>query len=456
MTEFFSSVWWLIVALGVLVSVHEFGHFWVARRLGVKVLRFSIGFGQAVWRRVSADGCEYRIGWIPLGGYVKMLDEREGEVDPSESHMAFNRQRVGTRIAIVLAGPLINLLLALVLFWFAYMVGIQGLRPWVGEVSGLAADAGFRNGDLIVKVAGRDAASWEAASNLLLARGLKKLATEVTVRRAPDELRTLWLDLDQITTRLDQSNLLSEIGIESQRPPLPAVLESVEKDGPAAVAGLQAGDRIVAMDGQNLDSGFQWRKYLRSHPGKALKLDIKRGNRSLAMVVTPAAREDQGRVVGIIGVRLKPLTAQARIDVRHKYLVTERFGPLDALLKAGNQVALVTRLTASMIGRIVVGRASVKNLSGPVMIADYARQEADLGLSRFLQFLGLLSVSLFILNLLPIPVLDGGHLLYYFAELVRGKPLSQRVQMLGHMAGMALLGSVMVLVVFQDLQRLFG
>ena len=444
----------LIVTLGVLITVHEFGHFWVARRLGVKVLRFSIGFGRPLWRRVGRDGVEYAIAVLPLGGYVKMLDEREGEVAPDERQRAFNCQPVGSRIAIVLAGPAFNFLFAVLAYAFMFMVGIPGVKPLLDEPrpKSLAEAGDFRKGDLVMAVDGKATPTLGAVMLALVDRAMTGEAIEVEVLDADDRTRIRTLDTRESQGLADPAQVFERVGLVPWQPVLPAVIGQVMRDGAAERAGLRPGDRIVLADGKPIADWRQWREVIERHPSQAFSARIEREGVERSLELIPDAREDErGQRVGFIGA-----VADMPEDLARNLRVVVRYGPLDAVGAAIGKTWDISLLTLRMLGRMLVGRASLDNLSGPLTIARFAGQAASAGLIAFVSLLALVSISLGVLNLLPVPVLDGGHLLYYLIELIKGSPLSETVQNLGQQVGIAVLLLLMGLALFNDFSRIIG
>jgi len=450
------SVAAFIVTIGVLVTFHEFGHFWVARTLGVRVLRFSVGFGKALWRRIGKDGVEYVVAAVPLGGYVKMLDEREAEVPAADVHRAFNRQNVWKRIAIVAAGPLANFLLAFVAYWVVYVAGVQGLKPVIAEppATSRAAAAGLHAGDEIVAVDGEPIPTFQILRTELIDRALDQPSVQLQVRSAAGGVRDEEFPL--AGARVDPEYLFEDLGLAPLEPPIPAVLAEVVKGDPAAAAGFQPGDRLLSYRSSDaagtIGSWQEWAAFLRAHPGDAVDVEIERGGSRRTLTVILAREErDDGRAQGRFG---------ARVDVPAGLwdnLVTEhRLSMWAAAPAAAAQTARMSVLTLKMLYRMVLGDVSVKNVTGPIQIAQFAGYTASIGLVSFLSFIAIMSVSLAVLNLLPVPVLDGGHLLYYLVELVKGSPLSDRAQAVGQQVGLTLLIALMGLAFYNDILRLIN
>jgi regulator of sigma E protease len=458
MGEVIGSIWWLLVALGLLITFHEFGHFWVARKLGVRVLKFSVGFGKPIWSRRGADGTEYMVAAIPLGGYVKMLDEREGEVPPDQLDQAFNRKSVWARIAVVSAGPIFNLVFAVLAFWLMFVVGIPESRPLIGNVSGIAAEAGIEPGDAIVAVDGRDTRTWSHAILELVAHALDRNDVLVSVEDAAGIQSEHNLELTGLGPDFSEENTLQAIGLEPWRLQVPAVVGEVTDGSPAFEAGLYEGDRIVSIAGEEV-GGWSWIGLLvQKHgvEGKPLAMTVERDGVQLDLEVRP--RKDSTGLFSsrlLLGVRNAEISSEQRAFLERAAILL-RLGPVEGLTAAVKETWRLTGSTLGLLGRMIAGKASVKNLSGPISIAQFANTSATAGLSHFLFFLGAISLSLGILNLLPIPVLDGGHLLYYLIELAKGSPVSEQVQVAGQYFGLIALAGLMSLAFINDILRLVG
>jgi regulator of sigma E protease len=458
MSEVFGSIWWLLITLGVLITFHEFGHFWVARRLGVRVLRFSVGFGRPLWSRRGRNGTEYVVAAIPLGGYVKMLDEREVEVAPEELDQAFNRKPVGARIAIVAAGPVFNLVFAVLAFWVMFMVGIPETRPVIGSVSGIAAAAGIEPGDAIVAVDEEDTRTWSHALLALIAHALDREEVVVTVEDASGITSEHALDLTGLGDDFSEERTLEAVGIQPWRLEVPAVVGEVSADSPAESAGLREGDRIVEIAGEPVTDWTRigWLVQQHGQEDQPLALVIERDGAMIDKQIRPVRHETgwfDSRL--IIGISNADISAEQRATLERAAILL-RLGPLEGLTAAVRETWRLTTSTLGLLARMVTGKASVKNLSGPISIAQFANTSASAGFSQFLFFLGAISLSLGILNLLPIPVLDGGHLLYYLIELAKGSPLSEQAQIAGQYFGLIALACLMGLAFVNDILRLVG
>lgn len=449
-----SSAFFFVITLGVLITFHEFGHFWVARRLGVKVLRFSIGFGKPLWSRTAgADKIEYVIAALPFGGYVKMLDEREGPVAAAEQHRAFNRQPLLSRSAIVLAGPVFNFLLAIVVYWLVFMAGVSGLKPIVGEIAtgSIAEQGGFVPGDEIITVGTTETRSWNAAVMALLDQALAERVVAISIKTEDGKLQERHLDVSSLPSGLDQNNLFELVGFEPARPKIPPMIGQIEAGSPSAKADLRTGDLVLSGDGVAIEDWEQWVEFVRERPEKTIAVEVDRQGERVTLHLVPARVESRGGDYGRIGAGV-----QQADDEINRFTVKEQYGPLRSLGKAVAKTWEITVLTLRMLYNMLLGDVSVSNLSGPLSIAQYAGGSASIGLVPYLTFLAIVSISLGVLNLLPVPILDGGHLLYYVAEGIRGRPLSEHAEMIGQRIGVAMILSMMLLAFYNDLVRIFG
>lgn len=442
------------VAIGVLVVFHEFGHFWVARRVGIKVLRFSVGFGRPIWSRTGRDGTEYAIAWIPLGGYVKMLDEREGEVEEGQKRYAFNRKPIWARSLVIVAGPLFNFLFAILAYWAIFMIGSTELRPVIGQVieGTPAAAAGFQRGDEIQAIGGEATPSWNDVLMEFMDNVTSSGRLAVQVETAKGIETTRYLDLGRIGPLGENPNVLEVLGLRRWRPRLEPQVSQVLPGSAAAAAGIERGATIVSANDHPIDTWQDLVHYVQARPGETTTFTIvNNGHRRQVTVTLGSRKTENGTVIGVLGVR--PVIPKQKLKrLRH----TVRYGPIQAMKHALTQTWEFSSLTVEMLWRMVRGKASMKNLSGPITIARYAGTSVSLGVVPFLSFLAIVSISLGVLNLLPIPVLDGGHLLYQAIEWVRGRPLSDWAQGIGQQIGIAFLVALMALAFYNDLTRLFG
>ncbi|MDV3505430.1 RIP metalloprotease RseP [Marinobacter sp. M-5] len=440
----------LALTLGILVTLHEYGHFWVARRCGVKVLRFSVGFGKPLFSWYDRHGTEFAIAAIPLGGYVKMLDEREGPVPDELRDQAFNSKPPSRRIAIAAAGPVANFLFAIFAYWLLSVVGFTTVAPIVGDVTpdSIAERMGLAEGMEIHEVDGHRVTSWRDINMRLLERAGEhsNVVVAVSDEGRRDKLSTT---LDGWRLRDDNPDPLGEFGVQPWRPDIPAVLGEIAGGGRAEAAGLQPDDRIMAVGGEPVANWFELVEVIRNSPEQTLDISLERGGEIINVSVTPESRtSDAGQNIGFVGAGV------AQVSWPDEVLRDVQFGPLAAIPNAVSETWADTRLTLVAIKKMVTGLLSPTNLSGPITIARVAEASVSSGFEDFIRFLAYLSVSLGVLNLLPVPVLDGGHIVYYTIEAIRRKPLSEQVQALGLRIGMALILTLMVFALYNDLMRL--
>lgn len=453
-----------IVTIGLLVTIHEYGHFQVARWCGVKVLKFSIGFGKPLWQKTfGKDKTEFVLAAIPLGGFVKMLDEREQkaeleanpeltQINYSEAELkrAFNRQTVWKRIAIVSAGPIANLLLAIVLYWGLFMLGVTGTRPIIGDVAkdSLAAQASITTGEVIQKINGEPVSSWQEARWVLLEESLESKSVKIEAINQNNEMFQHTLSFTGINND-SEIDVLKKIGLEEYRPTIAAVIGEILPDTTSEKAGFKADDKIISIDGVTIIDWEQVVNIVKASPNKKLWFEIERAQKTLRIAATPEKVEENGESIGRMGAAVK--IDQKELD---KLLVQFNYSPLMSLQKAVNKTWSTSIFSLKMLGKMLVGQVSLKSISGPVTIADYAGKSANMGLKTFLSFLALVSISIGVLNLLPIPVLDGGHLMYYTVEIFKGSPVSENIMLVGQKIGFVILGLLMTIAIFNDVTRL--
>jgi regulator of sigma E protease len=441
-----------ILLLGPLIAIHEFGHYIVARKLGVKVLVYSIGFGPTLLKWTSKkSGIQYQLSALPFGGYVKMLDEREGNVAEQDLPKAFNRQHPWKRIAIVAAGPLINLAFAVVLFWILFLPSQEQLNTRVGKVlpNTPAATVQMNVGDKITAVDGTPVTTWEKLNFALVDRVGETGSIEVQADRN-GQIQTFKLPIHNFLKDQSQS-ALDSLGFMPYRPPIAAIATKLSADGAAIRQGMKEGDKIIAIDGVKMNDWFDVVQTVQAAPEKLLKIDVLRQNQLVHLQIMPQAKRDNmGNVSGVLGVQSIP----GKITIPAEYKQTIQYSPTEAFVMAVDKTGQISGMILNSIVKMVRGLIGLDNLSGPITIAKVAGQSAEMGWQTFISFMALMSVSLGILNLLPIPMLDGGHLVYYFIELIRGKPVSEQIQLVGLKIGMVLLGSMMLLALFNDFMRL--
>ena len=451
MFSFFWNLSSFIIALGILITVHEYGHYWVARKNGVKVLRFSIGFGKKIWSRVGADGTEYVVALIPLGGYVKMLDNRVDDVPEHEEHKTFNSKSVYQRIAIIAAGPFANFAFALVAFYFMFLIGVPSLKPIVGDIApqSIASNAGLPANSQIVEVAGQKTLDWQDVNLAMIGEIGSDVMQNKTKQDGSLYVTSSTLDLNEWSFSPSKISAIESLGIKPFTPQVYNELAVIQPDSPAEKAGLEVGDVLLSIDGESIDN--DWYKFsgiIKQYPNKEVSIQVERDGHLKDLFVIPKGISRNDEMIGFLGVSPKA-------DIYpEKYKVNLSYGPIDAISESVNRTWNLVVLSLEMIGKLITGDVSVKNLSGPISIAQGAGSSAEFGLVYFLGFLALISINLGIINLLPLPVLDGGHLLYYIIELFTGKPVPEKVQEVGFKFGTIILLGLMSIALFNDLSRL--
>jgi regulator of sigma E protease len=482
--EFIWSVFAFILALGILITFHEFGHYWVARKCNVKILRFSVGFGKPIWRfdfkqpfwylgfthspwklsslhklfsqrEFDANETEFVLAALPLGGYVKMLDEREGSVPEDDIQYAFNTKTLGQRLAIVFAGPVFNFIFAVFAYWFIYMIGVSGLKPVIDEVAvdSIAMQAGFEAGQEIIEIDGVKTRTWTSVVDRTVPNIVDGKSVMVQVITKGGSQKYIELELSRISIDdMASGRLLRQLGITPRVPEYPAVLGDIIPGGAAEQAGLMPADEVIAADGNRIRGWAGWVEYVRARPDTPILVDILRDGESITLSVTPESfTRETGDVIGRIGAAF-----DNNYQVDEAYYALDTYAVVPAMIKAMQRTWEMSIMTLRILGKMIIGEASVKNLSGPITIAKYAGDTADLGVVAFLGFLAIVSVSLGVLNLLPVPLLDGGHILFYLIEGIKGSPLSDSIQVMGQQLGLVLLLGLMGLALYNDILRVIG
>ena len=453
MSDIVTNLLAFIVAISVLVAVHEFGHYIVGRWCGMKVLRFSIGFGKPLWTKVAGtDRTEYCISAIPLGGYVKFLGERYGSGDPvapADEGRAFHQRPVWNRIAVLLAGPLFNFLFALVAYWVLFINGVPTMKPAVGEVAAAsyAAEAGLKYGDRILKVGEHDATDWETALVAMLDQMVSDGTVTLQLEEPDGFVRSATIDVGDDASRLTEPGMLFDgLGFQPWQPP--AEIASLEDGGAAEAGGIHVGDRITAIAGEPVHSFADLQRIVSARPGENVSIELERSGETLQLDVALGSRETDGQTVGFLGVGIGGAIAD--------YWYLRKFGPLESIAQSVEKTWTSTAFTVRMLARMVTGEVSIKNISGPINIAQFAGSSAAAGLNSFLSFLALVSISLGVLNLLPVPVLDGGQIVYHGIEGLKGSPLSERAQLIGQQIGILALLLLMSFAFYNDIARILN
>ncbi len=447
------SILSFIIAISILVTIHEFGHFIVAKAVGVKVLRFSIGFGQPLWRkRFSPEGTEFQVALLPLGGYVKMYGEQVDAVPEEARQYSFAHKSLPARVAVVSAGPLFNFMFAIVAYWCVFVAGVVGMKPIIGEVlpGSAAAEAGMTPQDQIVAVSENEVVTWEQVFTLIVDEMLDAHQIQFTLQSEEGERRTVELQVGEQIKLDSMDKLITTLGFAPYMPPIEPRLGTILPDGAAEQAGLMTNDLILSVNGVTIHSWSEWVELIRQSPEQPMTLVVLRGQQQMQLLVTPRLTMEEGEAVGKIGAGVQ-LPKSLNADL----LVKTQFSPVIAVAKSLEKTWEMTSLTIRLMLKMVMGEVSVKNLSGPVSIAQYAGYSAADGILSFMSFLAIVSISLGVLNLLPVPILDGGHLLYYGIEFVTGRPISPRMQAIGFQIGITLLLFVTLLAFYNDIMRLF-
>lgn len=451
MVEFIWNLASFVVALGILITVHEYGHFWVARKNGVQVDKFSIGFGKTLWRKVDRHGTEFVIAMIPLGGYVKMLDSRVDEVSEAQVHLTFNAKSVYQRIAIIAAGPFANFAFAIVAFYVMFLIGVPSVKPIIGdiEVGSIAAKAKLPEQGEIIAISGQKTVDWQDV-NLALVSSIGDKKITFTVKQANRTTsQEFTLNTDNWSFAPEKESAMASLGFMPYRAETQAKLALVAKGSPAEKAGFKIGDELLSIADKSING--QWSTFsekIKLYPEQNVLVKVLRNGETITLDVFPEAKKNQNKVVGYLGVQ--PISA----PYPEEYLFDHKYGPIAAIEQSASKTWNLVVLSFDMIGKLFTGDVSVKNLSGPISIAQGAGNSADYGLVYFLGFLALISINLGIINLLPLPVLDGGHLFYYFIELLTGKPVPEKIQEIGFKFGTIALLSLMSIAIFNDLSRL--
>ena len=452
MIDFLWNLSSFVIALGILVTVHEFGHFWVARKNGVKVERFSVGFGKPIWQKISADGTEYVLAMIPLGGYVKMLDERVDEVLPEDKHKTFNSKTVYQRIAIVAAGPMANFIFALLALYFMFLIGVPSVKPIVGDVikDSIAEQAGLRKDVEIVSIAGSSTRNWQEVNLALIGKIGDEEITIKAQMPGVNYISTMKFDTKSWQFSPDKISPLESLGILPFKPKVHNELAVVASDSPAEIAGLIPGDKPISVNNKLVSDWQSFTEQIKRFPNGNVNLVISRDGEKVNVAIKPQAITQNNMQTGYIGVapKVEPWPTSSLIEVT--------YGPIEAVSESAQRTWNLTSLTFGMIGKLITGDVSIKNLSGPIGIAQGAGNSASHGFVYFLSFLALISINLGIINLLPLPVLDGGHLVYYFIELITGKEVSASTQAAGYKFGALALFMLMAIGLFNDFSRVFG
>ena len=455
MNEILQAIVFFIISVGVLITFHEFGHFWIARFFNVKILRFSIGIGRSIYiKRFGKDQTEFSIGLLPLGGYVKMLDDREGEVVEEEKKREFNSKPIWQRFCIVLAGPIFNFIFAIFMYSIIYSIGVNALKPIIGDVepSSISEESGFVKDQEILAINGIKTPTWPTVVDSLVSNIVSENIVSIDVINADGDKQALNLNLSNISIdEMADGNLLNKLGLSIVKFELPAIIGEIEKNSPAEASRLLKNDRIIAVNSNLINSWRELVEIIKGNPGEYLNVEILRDETLINIQLKPENYQLDDENIGRIGVR-----PAINNDLYDSYYALEQYSIHLAILRAFHKTWEMSVLTLKVLAKMITGDASVKNLSGPISIAKYAGQSASIGMTQLLTFLAIVSISLGVLNLLPIPLLDGGHLVYYVIEFITGKPVSDSIQITGQQIGLVLLLGLMGLALYSDFVRLLG
>ncbi len=452
MTTFLGSIFWLIITLGVLVTFHELGHFWMARLFKVKVLRFCVGFGKPIWSRFDKQGTEIAIAPIPLGGYVKLLDTRDCDVSPEDLNQTYNSKAIWQKFLIMFAGPAFNFILAFMLYWLMFVVGKNEIRPTLAEPTKLMQSAGFQSKDQLKAIDGEEIRTWSDVSLHLITSGIDRQDIVVEVETASNTRISRTLALSKIPTDVAEEDLIDYIGLKAYQVPLPAIMGELNQTMPAAKAGLMQYDVIVKINNQDVEDWYDVTEKIAAIKQGSIKLDVIRKGQNLVIEVPSLIPDPNDSSRMVLGITAQ-LPAEDEIEYYRSLFFSLSYGPLESVPQAFHQINKITSKSLEMMWKLVSGKASLKNLSGPITIAQVANDSASRGFSWYLSFLALVSLSLGIINLLPVPMLDGGQMLFLMFEKIKGSPLSQQFELRAQFIGMFLLISLMSLAFYNDILR---
>lgn len=455
MLEFVSSIGWMLVTLGILVTFHEYGHYWMARRFNVKVLKFSVGFGKSFWSRTNKNDTEFCLSYIPLGGYVKLLDDRDPDYcdNPEHHHLTYNSKPIWQRALIMFAGPAFNFILAVLMFWMMFVFGKLELHPVIDEPEKIVLQAGAKIKDRIISINNYPIQTWQDVSLELITKGLDRQDVEFIVQHDNGEQETLLLKLSELPEGVDETKIFDAIGLNAWRMPYSNEVQTVSKGLPAEIAGVQSGDNIISVNGEKTKDWYSVVKKLNKFIEGEINLSILRKDNTLNVTIDHAVEDSTNSSKRIIGIAPKQAN-ESDLEFYRSIQFNNSYGFIAAFPAALNETWRMTTMSLNMMGKIITGKASLKNLSGPITIAQVANDSASRGVAWFLGFLGLVSLSLGIINLLPIPMLDGGQLLFLLFEKIKGSALTEDFQLKGQTIGIVFLLCFMSIAIYNDILRL--